>query len=579
MSPTHVQRLKQKLLDRPRPELFAHLALVAAAFAVRLIDLGDRPFHHDESQDAYFSWVFFDKGDYEYNPLLHGPLRFYLTAAVYGVFGDSDFTARLAPVLMGTIMVGLPYLLRRQIGSVAAFATALLLAFGPTYLYFSRFAREDIYVSAINLGLIVAIFRYLDRPWRGGPAVIGVLLALAFATKESTFITVAIVGGFFSFLFLYERRGIVVLPIVVVAVGLVTAFASLAVVGVAAGLFLVWVLVEALIPSSGRPSALAKQLGAVGAVPWIYGVSAFAFVFALLFTVFFTDPDGVKAGLVDGVKYWAEQQDVARGGEPWYFYFAVLFGHEWPAIVLGAVGAVVCLRRRTTLDLFLVFFFVASLAAYCKGSERFAWLVMHPLLPLLVLAGVGVQAIWAARGGLRAVGLAVTVACFAYAGIASYLANAVNRADPKEFLVSTQSSEDVNRVRDRVLELDRRLVRETGNHVTITIDSRDGATYPWAWYFRHLPVGYIDMSTEGFVPKEQVLIMTEASRTALLPNLAAYDGRRPFRFRVWWVRDWTKKFSLSAWKEWFLHRTVWNPVGGMPEYIYVRRDAEAVAGS
>ena len=43
-------------------------------------DLGDRPFHHDESQDAYFSWIFFTQGDYEYNPLLHGPLRFYLTA-------------------------------------------------------------------------------------------------------------------------------------------------------------------------------------------------------------------------------------------------------------------------------------------------------------------------------------------------------------------------------------------------------------------------------------------------------------------------------------------------------------------
>ena len=51
------------------------------ALALRaLIDLGDRPFHHDESQDAYFSWVFWTKGDYAYNPLLHGPLRFYLTA-------------------------------------------------------------------------------------------------------------------------------------------------------------------------------------------------------------------------------------------------------------------------------------------------------------------------------------------------------------------------------------------------------------------------------------------------------------------------------------------------------------------
>ena len=80
--------------------------------ALRLLDLGDRPFHHDESQDAYFSWTFLENGDYEYNPLLHGPLRFYLTAAIFKRVRRHDFTARLAPALMGTLMVPLPYLLR-----------------------------------------------------------------------------------------------------------------------------------------------------------------------------------------------------------------------------------------------------------------------------------------------------------------------------------------------------------------------------------------------------------------------------------------------------------------------------------
>jgi predicted membrane-bound mannosyltransferase len=40
--------------------VLAWIALVALALALRLIDLGDRPFHHDESQDAYFSWIFRD---------------------------------------------------------------------------------------------------------------------------------------------------------------------------------------------------------------------------------------------------------------------------------------------------------------------------------------------------------------------------------------------------------------------------------------------------------------------------------------------------------------------------------------
>ena len=31
-----------------------------------------------------------------HQPILHGPLRFYLTAAMYLLFGDSDFTANSA---------------------------------------------------------------------------------------------------------------------------------------------------------------------------------------------------------------------------------------------------------------------------------------------------------------------------------------------------------------------------------------------------------------------------------------------------------------------------------------------------
>ena len=57
------------------------MVLVAVALGLRLYDLGDRPFHHDESQDAYFSWVLWTKGDYKYMPILHGPLRFYLPPA------------------------------------------------------------------------------------------------------------------------------------------------------------------------------------------------------------------------------------------------------------------------------------------------------------------------------------------------------------------------------------------------------------------------------------------------------------------------------------------------------------------
>ncbi|MCL4541129.1 MAG: hypothetical protein M1396_02115 [Chloroflexi bacterium] len=52
------------VLDRPlllamqiRWEIVAYVLLVMLALALRLAHLGDKPLHHDESQDAYFSWI------------------------------------------------------------------------------------------------------------------------------------------------------------------------------------------------------------------------------------------------------------------------------------------------------------------------------------------------------------------------------------------------------------------------------------------------------------------------------------------------------------------------------------------
>ena len=519
-----------------RTELGLYLLIAVAAAIVRLIDLGDRPFHHDESQVAYFSWVFFDRGDYEYQPILHGPLMYYLTALSYVLFGDSDFTARLAAALTGTLIVVLPYLMRNLIGRHAALIAAALLAFGPTFLYFSRFVREDIFISAINLGLLIAVFRYLDRPSPKLPAVIGALTALAFATKEATFITLFVAGTFLIAAMPFQRW----------RTGMWRA-----------------------------PNSVVDRLAAVGWVPWAYGLAAFWAVFTILFTVFLTNPPGLWDGIYEGLDYWLAQQHVGRGGEPWYFYFAVLAAHEWPVVLLGIAGAVTVLRKPTLIGVFLIWAFVVSLAVYSWASERFAWLVMHPLLPLIFLAAIGVQALLTVeRKKLRLVTAPLVLAGVAYLAFASYSVNAQHRADPREFLVSTQSSEDVKQVVRRVLEVDDRVFRRTGTHVTINVDSFEGATYPWAWYFRDLPVGYIDLSANPFAQGTQVLLMTQASRDRLLPELAAFEGRR-FRFRVWWVRDWTQKFSPDAWWNWWTQRKTWNEVGGMPGWVYVRRDAAA----
>jgi uncharacterized protein (TIGR03663 family) len=532
--PARRRRLAAWFAAQNTGELVLWGALIVVSVIVRLIALGDRPFHHDESQDAYFSYLFRQSGDYEYNPLLHGPLRFYLTGLMYVLFGDSNFTARLAPTLMGASMIPMCWLLRGLLGRVAAFSAAVLLAIGPSYLYFSRFAREDIYVAAITLALLISIWRFLDHPRKYHPALIGAFLALSFATKETTFITVFVMGSFF--------------------------------------------LLALAIPNTRR--LVWGPVRSAGWEGWGWALAAFAGIFTILFTTFLTNPHGLYDGVYTGLKYWLKQHGVARGGEPWKFYSVVLVTIEWPALILGAIGAVHLWRRNLLFAAFLVWDFLLSLAVYSWAGEKFAWLVLHPLLPLILLAGAGVQAIWQARGAWRIAGLAAVAVCAVYVVVSSWWVNVERGADPREMLVSTQSATDVRDVADQVSAL--AASRGPGKPpLTLTVDSAQGATFPYAWYWRHLSAGYIDLSLPNAAPPTtDVVTLTEEAHTRLLKALGGYDCRQ-YQFRVWWVRDYgiihaadhTHPGPMRPGNvlKYILTRKTWNPTGGMKQYLCVKK--------
>jgi len=61
------------------------------------------------------------------------------------------------------------------------------MAISTSVVYYSRFAREDIIASVVTLALVIAAFGWLDRPTRGRLTLVSVLLALAVATKETSY--------------------------------------------------------------------------------------------------------------------------------------------------------------------------------------------------------------------------------------------------------------------------------------------------------------------------------------------------------------------------------------------------------
>jgi uncharacterized protein (TIGR03663 family) len=504
-------------------------AVSGIALAARVVDLTAKPFHHDESEHAWFTWLLQTGEGYHYNPVFHGPVQFYVMSLLYFLIGAGDLAARLAPALVGTLLIGLTYLLRRQLGPVAVVAAAALFCVSPAYLYFSRFVREDIYAACVTLALIAAIFRFLDRPRAWHPSVILGLLAVSFAVKESTYITVAVFAPFFAGALWWQAR--------------------------AAG--------------SLRRAPLAVTLGSVGRDAWISGFATFVAVYTLLFTTFLTNPHGLQDGLIEGIRYWLSQHGVNRGSQPAYYYLVILPAYEWPTLLLGAVGVFTVVRRPTLIGLFLIWDFVASLAVYSAAGERMPWLLLHPLLPLILLAGIGIQTLWAARKAVVArAGLLLAVLAAAWSVWTAAALSYGHPADPREMLVFTQTSVDAPRIRSRIFALDRYMRSQRARPLRLEVDGWSGSGWPWGWYLRDLPVAYPDMSQTDFRPTGDAFIVTDVNRPNVIPFLRGYRGYR-FHLRVWWVVDYGGA-SPADWWRWFVHRRQWGPLGSTDQWLYVR---------
>src|SRR5437763_9188732 len=149
---------------------------------------------------------------YIYTPLLHGPFQFHFIALVYKISqllcapdnGGNTTTVRILAATLGTLIVAVPYFLRDYLGKWGAWLACFLLAVSPSMVYFSRFAREDIYMACFTLLLVVSVARYVrDRQMRW-LILAALAFSLSYATKEATFLTVAVFGSFFGGLIAWE---------------------------------------------------------------------------------------------------------------------------------------------------------------------------------------------------------------------------------------------------------------------------------------------------------------------------------------------------------------------------------------
>ena len=119
---------------------------------------------------------------------------------------------------------------------------------------------------------------------------------------------------------------------------------------------------------------------------WLVCAGIFYFIWAALYTTLFTNLSGVFSGSWQGMGYWIAQQPVARGNQPWYYYFVGLPVYELLPVVFGIAGAVYFIKRGDVLGLFLTVWAGATFLAYTLASEKMPWLLVNITLPMIFLS-------------------------------------------------------------------------------------------------------------------------------------------------------------------------------------------------
>ncbi|HVM96260.1 MAG TPA: flippase activity-associated protein Agl23, partial [Candidatus Acidoferrales bacterium] len=593
---TSVSALDRPLVGNLTLEKCLYIAVFLIAAFNRLYVLGDRPFHHDESIHAFFSWKIDDEGvaNYHYDPVYHGPVLYYASALVMKLFGDSDFTARLSAVFFGFGILAFAWPLRRFLGRWPALMFLVLVTFSPALTYFTRFIRHDVFVGFGNLTAVYFAFRYAEsrKPLHIYFSAAG--LAIAFCNKED----------------MYALGPVMVLSLI---------------------LMLVW---EVLYASDRRAQLKATwsetaSLLKGAAIPILTGAIIFLVICLFFYTSLFTHRESWNP-ITPALKYWWGQHEIKRIGGPWYYYFPQLVAYEplilfpafllmflplstpraneprsavilWYLTIVAFAGFVGCLfydlhtagivilaplslagltlMQRWLPDRFTRFLCIWTIGCfgfYSWAQEKVPWLLFPILLPTVLLA-----AIWfgeriqkgllqrplpmVVTGALGALTIWTLIAC-------NYLYSAPRPAEKPgvrhaELVAYVQSTYDIHMVMDRIRQVGKAL--GTGEKTRLAVSGN--ATWPLSWYLRHYPVNWAADVRNVDTP---VVIIDKEATNALDKALSDKYEKVPFEIRGWWEPD-PKMLNITTAVKWILTREAFSGVGSSDAVMYVLKDLKA----
>ena len=418
-----------------------------------------------------------------------------------------------------------------------------MIAFSPSLLYYSRFIRNDIIIVFFGLLAVAAVWRYMRNLRHRWLYIFVASISLGFTTKETQYIFIA---SLLVFLFVTaapslwlwvrgRRRWNETGPYAELFV--LTSFIILPLFAASASIFQerLGIILAASDGTPGLFTGVPEEGAGIRAaiaitaflffisiaamlisrrMSWILSWLLFYLIFAVLFTNFFTHMAGLATGVWQSLGYWLAQHDVARGGQPPRYYLMLAGVYEFLPFILGLFTAFFYLYRETRAawragdslinksafflqngDIFvkfLIFWTFSSFVVYSIAGEKFPWLMVNIVIPLILLAGRGagssLASFWSFirtrnfsnrdavfTSGYIAIAVCITALAVLFTVRASLWASYKYADYPQELIIYNQSAHDAHALSHQITELG----EETGLGYDIPLSISEDFRWPW----------------------------------------------------------------------------------------------------
>lgn len=494
------------------------LAIIALAVLSRFMFLGARPLHHDEGMLAYFAWKLAFYREYIYTPQIHGPVLFYLTAFLFKIFGQTDAVLRASSALAGVTIVSIPFFTGNYLSKLQKIAISVLLLASPLMLYYSRFLVHTAIEPVFILLLIFNIYAFFKKPNQKSLIYGALSLALAFGTSEVTFIYSA------------------------------SLFAS--------------AIISYFVFRKWSPKIFKNAFAYLkkNRMDVVYGVIIFALVYSALYSVFFTSWNSFKIGLPNpfsseyGLGFWLSQNPKRLGGQPWYYYI-MLFAVYEPVVLAGFVGsAYYYFVRKRVFPIFLMIFSIINLAIFSWAGEKFPWLAINSLVPMIVVAGYFAgDIIKGLKRKYEKIFAGIMAVLLVFGIYSAYMLAYKNSYDTRELAVYVQTPK---KIYDKFMKIKEDCRKSQSCALT-------DADISW-------PMSYIFRDNGGLYNAEN-LTVGENVKYLIAENIPKIDGKinadewisKSYQLREWWVpTDYPNGYTVKNLVKYLFTRQIWSEKGG-----------------